>query len=84
MLAVLTTTHRLKVFEPQGHPEKPWKAVHDIGQLIEDYDGWEGTKDSRVQRLRIRSRCEHLYLFGYFAEDILIDYSNGMEQSMRI
>lgn len=58
MLAILTTTHRLKISEFSGHQTSEWRDVFDIGQLIQDYGGWETVDpDRHIQRLRSRSRC---------------------------
>jgi len=63
MLAVLTTTHRLKVFQPDGHPANGWKATHDISELVGDYYGvTKSVEEIRMKSLRCRARGTRIYV----------------------
>ncbi|KAF8533961.1 transcription factor IIIC subunit delta N-term-domain-containing protein [Trichophaea hybrida] len=63
LLAVVSTNHRLYIFEPVGHVGGDMRLVHDLTPLICDYDGLpirEGEELDDVARKRLRARCRSM------------------------
>jgi len=63
LLAVVSTNHKLYIFEPVGHVAGDMRLVHDLTPLISDYGGLpsgEGEEVEDVARKRLRARCKSI------------------------